>query len=69
MANYKEIADYVKTTYQYTPKSCWIADVKERCGLCVKRAPNRISEKRTNPCPENKVASIKAALRHFNMIR
>jgi hypothetical protein len=69
MATYSEIQDYVKGKYHFTPKSCWIADVKERNGLPVRRAYNRISDTRTNPCPEDKVASIIDAFRHFRMIR
>jgi hypothetical protein len=67
MATYKEIQAYVKKTYDFIPKTCWIADAKVRYGLFVEKAPNRISGKRTNPCPENKVAAIFAAFKHFNI--
>ena len=43
MATYKEIQGYVKETYGFLPKTCWIAHMKELCGIPVKNAPNRIS--------------------------
>lgn len=43
MATYKEIQGYVKETYGFSPKTCWIAHMKEVCGIPVKNAPNRIS--------------------------
>ena len=33
MATYKQIQDGVKKNYGFTVKTCWIADVKEMCGL------------------------------------
>jgi len=69
MATVKEIQTYVKATNGFAPKSCWIADVKEQCGVYVKPAPNRYSlDKRENPCPKNKFEAIKNALHHFKMI-
>lgn len=38
MATYKEIQDYVKATYGFVPKSCWIAHMKEICEIPVKIA-------------------------------
>jgi hypothetical protein len=64
MASYKEIQRYVKANSGFTPKTCWIAHVKEICGLAVKRAWNR-SGARMVPCPQDKVAPIKEAFRHF----
>jgi len=50
-------------------KSCWIAHVKEMCGLPLDKAPNRHSpRKRAQPCPPDKVDVIKRAFRHFGMI-
>ena len=69
MATIPEIQSYVKSNYGFVPKSCWIADVKEACGIYVKPAPNRRSlEKRENPCPPNKQDAIKVTLRYFKMI-
>ena len=55
MATYKEIQGYVKETYGFLPKTCWIAHMKELCGIPVKNAPNRISPShREKPCPPEK---------------
>ncbi len=55
MATYKQIQDYVKNTHGYTPKTCWIAHMKEICMLNPKVSPNRYSLKsRTNPCPSER---------------
>jgi hypothetical protein len=69
MATYKQIAEYVKKTFDETIKSCWIAHVKELCGIPVRAAHNRISpDVRQNPCPPEKINLIKEAFRHFDMI-
>lgn len=69
MATYKEIIEYVKRTHGKTIKTCWIADMKKRCGLPVRMAYNRIDPNvRTNPCPDEFVEIIKEAFHHFNMI-
>lgn len=68
-ATNKEIEDYVKKKYGFTVKTCWIAHVKEICGLEVRVAHNRIDpNKRMNPCPDDKLPAIKDALKHFKMI-
>ena len=55
MATYKQIQEYVKYNYGFVPKTCWIAHMKEVCGIYVKKAPNRISpDKRKKPCPIDK---------------
>jgi len=68
MNNYEEIQKYTKENYGYKVKTCWIAHVKEMCGLPVKQAYNRISDVRSNPCPDNKIESIKEAFKYFKMI-
>ncbi|MEX0628161.1 MAG: hypothetical protein WEB63_06665 [Cucumibacter sp.] len=69
MATYKEIQDFVLTTRGYTPKSCWIADVKEEHHLTTRRAPNRKDEdQRSYPCPETKRPDIVTAFKHFGML-
>lgn len=69
MATYKQIQQYVKNKYGYLPKTCWIAHMKELCGLCPKVSPNRYSlASRTNPCPVEKQQDIKDAFRFFEMI-
>ena len=50
-------------------KTCWIAHMKEVCGISVKNATNRISpDKREKPCPPEKMKYIKDAFTHFGMI-
>lgn len=68
MATYKEIQKFVKAKYGFVPKTCWIADVKERAGLPVRRAWNRVGDERKVPCPSGKVEYIWDALKHFGMI-
>jgi hypothetical protein len=69
MATYKEVQDYVKSNYGFVPKTCWIAHMKEICGVPVKVAPNRYSvEKREKPCPPEKMTAIKNAFVYFKMI-
>ncbi|MEW5937150.1 MAG: hypothetical protein AB1665_04950 [Candidatus Thermoplasmatota archaeon] len=69
MATYKQIQDWIRRNYGYTVKTCWIAHVKEICGLELRNAPNRYDENiRTNPCPSEKIEPIKQAFKHFGMI-
>jgi hypothetical protein len=67
MVTYREIQDYVKQKYDFVPKTCWIAHMKEVCGLSVSKAWSRSGE-RKYPCPAEKREAIKDAFRHFNMI-
>lgn len=69
MATYKEIQSYVKEKYGFLPKTCWIAHMKEVCGIPVKNSPNRISpDNRKKPCPPEKMEYIKDAFAYFGMI-
>lgn len=61
MKTYKEIQEYVKKKYGFTPKTCWIADVKEKCGISVRKAWNR-KGKRKHPCPKSKFQAIREAI-------
>lgn len=66
---YKKIITYIKEKYHCTVKTCWIADMKERCGLPVRLAYNRINPNiRTNPCPNEFTEMIKEAFRYFDLI-
>ena len=68
MASYKEIQTFVKEKYGFSVKTCWIADMKEICGLSKGVAPNRISlDSKINPCPESKKEGILEAFEHFKM--
>jgi len=69
MATYQLIQEYVRKEYGYTVKTCWIAHVKEMCGLKRRDAPNREDTAvRKQPCPPEKVEPIKQAFKHFGMI-
>lgn len=69
MATYREIQQYIRDTYHCSVKTCWIAHMKEICGLPVRIAPNRIDvNNRTNECPPDKRNYIDEAFRHFHMI-
>lgn len=69
MATYKEIQDWVKLHYGFTPKTCWIAHVKSLSGLPMRKAPNRIGDDRVAPCPPEKREAIRAALVHYKMLK
>jgi len=63
------IKDYIKEKHSYVPKTCWIADMKEICGLKPKMAASRISAtKKEQPCPKEKQEDLRKAFEHFNMI-
>ena len=69
MATYKEIQAYVKEKHGFQPKTCWIAHMKEVCGLPVKMSPNRHSpDRREKPCPPEKQDALRNAFRHFGML-
>ena len=58
----KEVRFRVRRRAGFVPKSSWIADVKEQLGMPVRRAPNRVGE-RKYPCPPEKRDAIVEALR------
>ena len=68
VATYRDIEQWVKANYGWKPKTCWIAHCKELVGLPVRRAYNRFSDDRQEPCPEHKRHAIIEAFRHFGMI-
>ena len=69
MATYKEIQNYVKLNNGYIPKSCWIAHMKELCGLNPRMSSRRYSTtSRTHPCPLEKQEDLRNAFSHFKLI-
>ncbi len=68
MATYRETQSYVRERHGYTPKTCWIAHVKELSGLPVRRAHNRRGEQRRILCPPEKQHDILDAFEHFGMV-
>ncbi len=69
MATYRQLAEWVRSRYGWTPKTCWIAHCKELKDLPVRRAWNRRGNQRMVPCPPERREAIFAAFRHFGMIR
>ena len=68
MATYKEIKNYVLSEYGISIETCWIAHMKEMCGIKVIVAPNRKNvTKRKKPCPKDKEEYIRNAFRFFKM--
>jgi hypothetical protein len=66
---YKDIQAWILKNKGYTIKSCWIAHVKEICGVPMRQATNRISKtRRAQPCPSDKIPVIKRALKHVGII-
>jgi len=69
VATYAQIQEYVKKVDGFTPKTCWIADIKNDYGLTKHVAPNRVSlSERKYSCPADKRDAIVSAFKHFNMI-
>ncbi len=67
-ATYSIIANWVKEMVGWAPKTCWIAHMKELCGLPLRKAPNRRdASQRQEPCPEDRRAAIRAAFVHFGL--
>ena len=66
MATYRQIREYVKAKNGFSPKTCWIAHVKELVGLDPKQSANRHNvDERKYPCPPDKQNPIIDAMRHF----
>lgn len=69
MATYKQVQDYVRSNFGYTPKTCWIAHCKEIYGLAPRKSHRRLdSEQRKYPCPEEKRPEIEKAFKAMGMI-
>jgi len=69
MTTYKDVQVYVKSNFGYVPKSCWIAHMKEVCGLNPQIAKNRRSAaKRMYPCPPEKQDDLRKAFEHFGWV-
>ena len=66
MADYEDVKNFLGLK-GIKVKTCYIAHVKEMCGLTHREAWCR-GHPRANPCPLNKIEPIKQAFRHFGMI-
>jgi hypothetical protein len=56
----KEVQFRVRRRAGFVPKSSWIADVKEQLGMPVRRARNRVGERKYRCPPEKREAIIEA---------
>lgn len=67
---YKRIQEYVEKNYGFKVHTAYIAEVKRMCGLDMHKAPNAVDQPKYEypACPEEKVAAIKDALKHFGLI-
>lgn len=70
MATYDQIKKYLKDIHGFTHKTCWIAHMKEICGIHSGRVSHnrRDPKERKHPCPENRMPNIIYAFKHFKMI-
>jgi hypothetical protein len=59
----QEIQKWILRQHGFFSESAWIADCKEQLGLA---APGTASQE--NPCPPERVAAIKQALRRFGLV-
>lgn len=69
MATYKQIQEYIKQKYGFTPSTCHIADAKRGCEMKVRMAWNRIDKNKIKKsCPKKYLPKIKKAFIYFKMI-
>ena len=59
----QEIQKWILRQHGFVAESAWIAHCKELCGIAASGTA-RIE----NPCPPEKVATIKQAFRHFGLL-
>ena len=64
----KEIQEYAKEKYGYTPKNGWIAHAKEHYGIPVNKAHNRDGERKWS-CPKSRLEEFKEIFEHFGMLK
>lgn len=65
---YKNISEWIKQKYGIVVKTCYIAHVKEMCGIDTRKVWNRCGD-RVYTCPTEYVSMIKNAFRHFDLIK
>jgi hypothetical protein len=65
---YREIRAYVYSRHRFSPRTGWIAHVKELSGLTLRQTHNRRSPARVDPCPPERPPAIEEALRHFGVL-
>jgi len=65
---YRDIRAYVYARHGFSPRTGWIAHVKELNGLTLRPTHNRHGSTRVDPCPPERRAAIEEALRHFRTL-
>ena len=64
-ATYQDIRAYVYARHGFSPRTGWIAHVKELSGFPLRPTHNRHGATRVDPCPQERRVAIEEALRHF----
>ena len=68
-ASYREIKEWIKSKYDVSVSSLYVAQVKRKHGLIERENYNTGKEGHHVPeCPPEKEAMIEEALRHFKML-
>ena len=65
---YPDIRAWVYSRHGFSPRTGWIAHVKELSGLKVRAVHNRRDSRRVDPCPPERRGAIEEALRHFRIL-
>jgi hypothetical protein len=65
---YAVIRAYIYSRHGFSPRTGWIAHIKELNGLTLRQTHNRRGPTRADPCPPERRAVIEAALRHFGVL-
>ena len=65
---YREIRAYVYAHHGFSPRTGWIAHVKELNGLTLRPTHNRHGADRVDRCPPERRTAIEEALRHFRKL-
>jgi len=66
---YRDIRAYVYARHSFSPRTGWIAHVKELNGLLLRPTHNRRgAAARIDACPPERQAAIVDALRHFGIL-
>ena len=68
MPTYKDIQNDIINHGGALVKSCWIAHVKEQNYLPLRKASNRISPIRKNPCPVSKRPIIEKSMKRLGIL-
>jgi len=69
-ATYPQIKAYVKEHYGVQVHTCYIAEVKRKCGLDMRKNYNTAKKNAPKkPCPKEKEQYIREALEYFGMVK